>query len=139
MPGVAPKPDAIRRNARVGPVQLPAEGRKGVPPPWPFEGYPNEAEGRIWTRLWHLPQAVMWEKQNDLYTIARYCRLLATVEAEAAPSAALHAQVTALEDRIGMNPKAMRLLMWQVADDEVAQKRTEPGSSDVRGRIKAVG
>lgn len=51
-------------------------------------------------------------------------------------SAALLAQVTALEDRLGLTPKAMRLLLWEIVADEVAEKRAPtPG---VRQRIRAV-
>lgn len=50
---------------------------------------------------------------------------------------ALLAQVTILEDRLGLTPKALRMLMWQIAPDEVAERRQE--SAGARGRIKAVG
>lgn len=133
-----PKPDAIRRNARVGPVQLPAEGRKGAPPEWPLHSAMSVTEQATWDYLWTLPQAVMWEKTGQHHVIARYCRLLVVAENMSRPSAVLHAQITALEDKIGMNPKAMRTLMWAVADDEVAQKRAETASTDVRRRLKAV-
>lgn len=36
MPGPAPNPNARRRNARPSGVRLPAEGRRGDPPPWPL-------------------------------------------------------------------------------------------------------
>jgi hypothetical protein len=52
-------------------------------------------------------------------------------------TAALLAQAVALEDRLGLTPKSMRMLLWQIATDEVAEKRTEATSA--RGRIKAVG
>jgi hypothetical protein len=48
------------------------------------------------------------------------------------------AEARHLEDRLGLTPKAMRLLMWTVASDEVAEKRQET-SAGARGRIKAVG
>ena len=130
-----PKIDPARRHSRVGPVQLPAEGRQGEPPEWPLRGPMSVAERATWAYLWTLPQAVMWEKQNITHTVGRYCRLL--VEAEDGATAAMHAVITALEDRLGMTPKAMRLLMWQVAEDEVSQKRTEAGPG-ARRRFKAV-
>lgn len=36
MPGPPPNPNARRRNATVPMTELPAEGRKGDPPPWPL-------------------------------------------------------------------------------------------------------
>jgi phage terminase small subunit len=44
-----------------------------------------------------------------------------------------------LEDRLGLTPKAMRMLMWQVAPDEVAEKREQAPTESARGRIRAVG
>lgn len=36
MPGPPPNPNRRRRNATLAMTQLPAEGRKGDPPPWPL-------------------------------------------------------------------------------------------------------
>lgn len=132
-----PKPDAVRRNARVGPIQLPAGGRKGPPPKWPLAGRPTPAEREAWDYLWTLPQAVMWERQGMQRMIARYTRVLIEAEQPLA-TAALLAVVTAMEDRIGMSPKGLRLLMWEIAEDEVAQKRADTAGTDVRRRLKAV-
>jgi hypothetical protein len=53
------------------------------------------------------------------------------------PGAAVaqQAQVTALSDRLGLTPKAMRMLLWEIVVDEVGEHR---GSSGARGRVKAV-
>ena len=40
MPGPPPNPNAVRRNARVGLVTLPAEGHKGRAPKWPLTDNP---------------------------------------------------------------------------------------------------
>jgi predicted ArsR family transcriptional regulator len=46
------------------------------------------------------------------------------------------AEARQLEDRLGLTPKAMRMLLWEVVADEVAdQRQAAPGA---RGRIKAV-
>jgi len=50
--------------------------------------------------------------------VARYCRLLVRAEAPGS-TAAVHAQATALADRLGLTPKAMRLLLW-TTDQQVA-------------------
>lgn len=131
-----PKHDPVRRNARVGPVMLPAEGRKGEAPNWPLPGKMSAAEREAWAQLWATPQAVAWEQMGWTRTVARYCRVMVASERPDA-SAALLAQVTALEDRLGLTPKSMRLLLWQIAADEVAEKRQQ--SQGARGRIKAVG
>lgn len=136
MPQV-PKFDPARRNARAGPVRLPAEGRQGEPPAWPLPGRGSAAERAAWAGLWRTPQAVAWERLGWVRTVARYCRVMVAAERRDAPPALL-AQATALEDRLGLTPKAMRLLLWEIAADEVAEQRQDPGSGDVRRRIKAV-
>ncbi|SBV27554.1 hypothetical protein GA0070620_3078 [Micromonospora krabiensis] len=131
-----PKHDPARRNARVGPVLLPAEGRKGEPPVWPLPGKMSGAEREAWAQLWATPQAVAWEQMGWTRTVARYCRVMVAAEKTDA-TAALLAQVTALEDRLGLTPKSMRLLLWQIASDEVGVQREK--SQGARDRIKAVG
>jgi hypothetical protein len=86
--------------------------------------------------MWATPQATVWERLGWTRTVARYCRLLVAAE-QVDASAATHAQATALEDRLGLTPKAMRLLLWEVVADEVGEKRQ--ASKGARGRIKAVG
>jgi hypothetical protein len=119
---------------------LPAEGRQGPPPPWPIFGVQSLEEKLIWEQLWSSPQAVAWERMGiaTCREVARYTRLLNIAESvEASPAA--QGQATALADRLGLTPKAMRLLLWQIAPDEVAaQRETAPGQS-ARGRIRAVG
>lgn len=130
-----PKFDPQRGTRGRGPVQLPAEGRQGEPPTWPLSGRPTRAEQEAWAQLWATPQAVAWERLGWTRTVARYCRAMVAAEARDA-SPALLAQVTALEDRLGLTPKAMRLLLWEIVADEVAERRVDV--SDVRSRIRAV-
>lgn len=129
-----PKYDPVRPRRGRGPVSLPAEGRKGLPPAWPLDG-PTEAEALAWTALWATPQAVAWESFGWTRTVARYCRFMLLAE-EPTAQPALLAQVTALEDRLGLTPKAMRLMLWEIVADEVAVQRQVPTSA--RHRIKAV-
>jgi hypothetical protein len=131
-----PKFDPARGTRGRGPVKLPAEGRKGDPPVWPLPKAATKGEAQAWGQLWATPQAVAWEKLGVgcAREVARYCRLLVQSE-KADATAAVHAQATALADRLGMTPKAMRLLLWEVVSDEVAEQRE---ATDVRSRIKAV-
>src|SRR6266540_187693 len=134
MPGPAPKPDPVRRNSRVGPLSLPAEGRKGAPPKWPLENRQSAAEKRAWAQMWSTPQAVAWERLGWTRTVARYCAVMVMAESTVNPQ--LLAQATALEDRLGLTPKAMRMLLWEIVADELAVARET--ASDARGRIAAV-
>jgi hypothetical protein len=130
-----PKEAPVRRNVRVGPQVLPAGGRRGDPPRWPLRDQ-RPGEDTIWRELWATPQAAAWERLGYRRTVARYCRVL--VDAEELNYAAMKA-ADALEDRLGLTPKAMRILLWTVASDEVAEKRAEQSAPTARGRIKAVG
>ena len=112
-----PKFQPRRRNATVGPLVLPAAGRKGRAPAWPI-GKGTPAERALWSELWHTPQAAAWEALGWTRVVARYARMVLAAEEfvkEAMPEA------RQLEDRLGLTPKAMRLLMWTIAptDDEV--------------------
>ena len=96
-----------------------------------------------WVELWRTPQAVVWERLGWNREVARYCRLLVKAEQPGA-TAAVHAQATALADRLGLTPKAMRLLLWTVeaapaadeSDDapadelEEARRRLRPAVSE---------
>ena len=131
----APKFDPKRANARVGPVRLPAAGREGDPPDWPLDTGMSGAEDRAWTELWSTPQAVAWERLGWVRTVARYCRVMVACEVPNA-QATLLAQATALEDRLGLTPKAMRLLLWEIAPDELAEARSAAPAP--RRKLRAV-
>lgn len=130
-----PKFDPVRRHARVGPLKLPAGGRTGPTPPWPIPGGASVAVLKLWDDLWHCPQAVAWEKLEWTRVIARYA--IIAVAAEHLDRIAM-GEARQLEDKLGLTPKAMRLLLWEVAEDELKDAR-QTGSSDARERFKAVG
>jgi hypothetical protein len=131
---VPPKLNPVRRNARPGVTMLPAGGRQGDPPVWPFELL-SPAELELWRQLWATPQAVAWERHGWTRVVARYCRV--AIVAEDLNKDAL-SEARQLEDRLGLTPKAMRMLMWQIAVDEVAEKRDETSGTSARDRMRAV-
>jgi hypothetical protein len=134
-----PSENPVRRNARVGPLVLPAGGRQGDTPDWPLE-LVSSAELGLWKDLWATPQAVAWERLGFTRVVARYCRFALLAENGNKDA---FAEARQLEDRLGLTPKAMRLLLWTISADEVAEKRAEKGQGaperTARGRIKAVG
>ena len=130
-----PKENPRRRNARVGPIDLPAKGRTGRTPAWPLPGPADRDERAAWVQLWKTPQAHAWEQLGWTRTVARYCRVMVASERPGAPSSLL-AQVTAMEDRLGLTPKAMRLLLWRIAPDEVAERREEKTSTPSPSRAR---
>lgn len=109
----------------------------GDVPNWPLSGKQSAAEREAWAELWSTPQAVAWERLGAgcVREVARYCRLRTAAEKPNA-TAAQQAQVTALADRLGLTPKAMRLLLWEIVEDEVGMQRQE--TEGARGRIAAV-
>ena len=133
-----PKGDTRRRrNVSVGKTLLPAGGREGDVPEWPLTLVP---EASPWADLWHTPQAVAWERLGYFRVVARYSLLLELAEAGAA--APIQGEVRQLEDRLGLTPKAMRMLLWEITSDEVAEKRDESKPSKAaskRAQLKIVG
>lgn len=138
MPGPAPKDPAARRrrNAAVGKTVLPAGGRVGDVPVWPiFE----VSEPSVWALLWRLPQASAWERDHMQFVVADYALLRARLYGDDAPSASLLAEKRNQETVLGLNPKAMRSLLWEVSgEDAVADRRQEKGSTPSRTASKRV-
>lgn len=133
---VPPKTDPVRRNARTGPLMLPASGRSGPAPAWPLPSRLSTAERLAWEQMWATPQATVWETLGWTRTVARYCRKLIEAEKHDAPVTLL-GEVRQMEDRLGLTPRAMRMLLWQIAPDEVGEKREER-TEGVRDRLRAV-
>lgn len=134
MPGPPKKhPDERRRRNKPQLTQLPAEGREGDPPVFPF-GDADDAERSVWVELWATPQAVMWERLGWVRVVARYVRLVVEAEKRDA-QVTLAGEVRQLEDRLGLTPMAMKRLEWSIVEDEVAVQRQ--AVSDVR-RLRAV-
>ena len=127
-----PKFEPVRRNPRTGPIILPASGRPGPPPQWPL-AEPDFEEQAAWRDLWRTPHAVMWEHLGWTRTVARYCRVMVAAEQPGA-KITLMAEARQLEDRLGLTPRAMRSMLWQIAPDEVAEKRDERGEDDLTRR-----
>jgi hypothetical protein len=115
LPGPAPRRGARRRNSRPDWRKLPAAGRKGKPPKWPIPMRRRPAGvPAIWRELWATPQAVEWERLGWTRIVARYALKVVVAEQPDAP-ATLQAEVRQLEDRLGINPMAMKRLQWEIA------------------------
>lgn len=131
MPQV-PSFEPRRRNARVGPVILPGGGRKGRVPPWPLGSQATREQRQLWGRLWRAPQAVAWERLGWTRVVARY--VLVVIEAERGLDPKVLAQAVTLEDRLGLTPKAMRLLLWEVDQPPVGQPEPPVGVASLEDR-----
>lgn len=117
-------------------IELPLEGYQGPIPDWPLvEG--SAAELQRWETVWRTAQAAQWVRMHIDLTVARYVRLVLTVEAETANNIATAQTlntVTALEDRLGLSPKALQNLAWKIVDDEVAERRAPVAAAPSRSR-----
>jgi hypothetical protein len=113
--GPPPTPPELRRrrNAQPGFEQLPAEGRQGEYPQWPFDSATN-AERKYWRKLWKLPQAVKWEEMQLEELVALFVRV--TVKANEDLDTKLIAESRQLDAKLGVSAKAMRDLRWEVAE-----------------------
>lgn len=114
--GPAANPNARRRNARPAFRRLPAAGRQGDPPSWPL-GKPTRGETELWAELWASPQAAAWEELGWVRTVARYARIVLVAERRGGDRRIAIASATEarqLEDRLGLSPKAMRSLGWDI-------------------------
>jgi hypothetical protein len=109
---------------------LPADGRKGRTPRWPLAGKATMAERGLWAELWHTPQAVAWEALGWTRVVARYVRVALAAE-DLCKDAMSEARQ--LEDRLGLTPKAMRLLLWTIGPAE-EQDTAPAGRVVVPGR-----
>lgn len=136
MPGPPPNPNRRRRNAGPQLLELPSEGRQGKLPTWPLED-PSDAELAIWRDLWGTPQAVMWERYQWTRTVARYVRILLRAELPDAGRDAM-SEARQLEAHLGLTPRAMKDLMWKVADDEVSARRQAAAQPAQPRRLRAV-
>ena len=126
MPGKGPTP-----NATSGFRQLPAEGRPGDPPAWPLSAAASPAEKKLWDKLWSLPQAMMWEHIRCEDTVALYVRVFCAMssETETATIVKLGNEVRQLDSKLGLSPRAMLDLRWEVGQPEEAQEATSNGAS----------
>lgn len=100
---------------------LPAEGRQGDTPEWPLPGRSSKAERELWRQLWASPQAVAWERLGWARSVGRYVR--AAIRAERPGAIAyLLSEVRQMEDRLGLNPKAMKDLGWEIVKIPAAEQ-----------------
>jgi len=133
--GPPPKhPDQRRRRNTPKLTQLPAEGRSGRAPRWPFADS-TPAERKLWAELWRTPQAVMWERTRAHREVAGYVRwslLAESGDIKAAPEA------RQLSDRLGLTPLALRRLEWEIVADEVSAKREVSPAGSARARLASV-
>lgn len=150
--GPQPDPSSARSELRGYRLDaLPNEGYQGAPPEFPLPALPRgtrrDRELQIWAEEWRTPQACAWISEPWRWPVlAEFCRLRATVESRADPSAGLVTQLHRFRDQLGLTPAGLRENGWKIVRDELAARRShsgqsepEPVHSSSRDRMKVVG
>jgi hypothetical protein len=137
MAGRPPKPEALRhqrnRLGQLAATRLAGAGPSGVAaPPMPRKNrrgpWTTDAK-RAWLEWWASPMALAWIEADK---VALY-RALRLVDDIAAGRSDQHAALTALEDRLGLTPKARRALSWEIDRAHAAAGLpTPPATTDPR-------
>jgi hypothetical protein len=133
MPGPLPKPDAVNRAQKAFTwTDLPRDGRKGAPPKLPALRKWSPATRKAWAEWWATPQATVWDQSGK--SLHRWAFLFDTLATNPDAPVAIHAAMTAIEDRHGFTPQAMARLRWRVIDEGQAVTSAPPA----RRRLKVV-
>jgi len=127
MPGPAPSENARRRNKRSHEfVRLPESGRKGRAPKFPLSTKPKKGRAERWRALWRKPQAIMWQRLALEETVARYLDIVLLAESGNLNAAA---EARQLEDRLGLNAKALKSHGWIITPDAEADVVQRPSKA----------
>lgn len=138
--GPARDPNAIRRNRdRDGGFEiLPASGREGDPPPWPF-GTPRKFERERWAEVWRTPQAIMWERLGMEVPVAIYVRSLAEASKPGASAMKMNNLLRQI-DTLGLSQGGLDRNRWRIVDDAPAASRvpSRPKTASAKDRLRVL-
>jgi hypothetical protein len=95
----------------------------------------RRVEAELWTELWATPQAVAWERLGWTREVAQYVRWKAKAEQGDLDASK---EARQLADRLGLSPLAMLRLRWEVAEDEVSERRERKAPAAARRRLKVI-
>jgi hypothetical protein len=147
--GPLPDPKRRRTNAPTIPTTaLPARGRPGRPPAVPSWVRLAKSGRAWWAFAWKTPQAAAWSVgdvplvarraslEDDLATIGRVDSLdaldlagqldpivkliVGRLAALVTGKLAIIREMREIDDRLGLTPKGMAALRWQIVDDQAA-------------------
>jgi hypothetical protein len=134
VPGPLPTPGSIRdRRGRYARVELPAGGRRGRVPRWPFTDGPSADEVERWRDPWRTPAATQWEAVGCGRIVARLARLLVRAEGPETHRVAL-SEARLLETQLGLTPYGAARLGWHVAPEQ----RQPPAAGRSAFQLRAV-
>lgn len=133
-----PEGQRVRRNLPTVNDPLPMEGWQGDIPEWPL-AVGLELELERWERLWRTPMAAKWVRMHIDTVIARYVRTALQAESldhdTSVAMSNIKGEARQLEMQLGLTPKALQGLHWEIVADELEEKRE---AAPPRRRLKAV-
>jgi hypothetical protein len=135
--GPAKDPNALRRERDKSEWRdLPKSGRTGRVPAWPLtKATPRERTH--WNRLWKMPQAIVWEEQQQHLQVAIYVRRL--VESESRGSKVnLGTLVKQLGEDLGLSLTGMARHQWRIVEDPQSAKAAPARKASARDRLRVV-
>jgi hypothetical protein len=134
-----PTDQKINRNpTKLSWVSLPPGGRIAAPPELPDNLLKQgtvwmPATLEAWSRMWASPQALMWDQTGQ--SLHAWAILHdALIRGDKAP-APLIGEMRQIEDRHGLNPKAMAQLCWRIGDEDDEAEQAEPEAPKKRLRV----
>lgn len=125
---------------------LPVDGYKGRAPRWP-KPIPKDKDGAetelskraraLWRQAWKTPQAAKWIEEPWRHeVVAEYCLVMATVEDDAARSAALIGQLHRYRDQLGLTPAGMRDNAWTLGPSTAPLHSVSKAQGGSRARVQ---
>lgn len=135
--GPPPDPNALYRDKDSKDWLTLPEKREGETPDWPLPE-PTVAEMEMWEETWSLPQAVMWERQNQQREVALYVRAYLQAGKPGASANRISASLR-LADSLGVTMPGMLRNRWKIGGAEEKPRRTKTkGASSSKERFKVV-
>lgn len=154
-------PGSLRSMKRgmAGFTELPSEGFAGPVPEFPVpqleifkkvteeDGvtrYEFDAAGTkafrsrelaVWAEHWCFPQAASWTNEPWCWLeIAHFCRTVAQVERDPAPSASLQGRLAAYRLSLGLSAEGLKARGWAIVVDVVGERRAEKVTAPASAR-----
>lgn len=139
MSGPLPEKTKRRRNEPTFPTtRLPVSGFRGPIPKVPAQIKLEDAGKAWWRWAWRTPQAAAWNA-GHLWNVARRAQLedvWAKQLEDGSATAAMASAMMVLEHRLGLTPKGMLELRWEiVADIKPEAPADDPAELEHRNEV----
>lgn len=136
--GPPPDPNALHRERDSKDwTTLPENGREGETPTWPLTKA-TAPEKALWSELWTMPQAVIWEHQRQHHEVALYVRKFIEASRPKSP-ANITTAVRQMADSLGLTVPGLLRNKWKIgASVEAPAAATQTATVSARERFRIV-